>query len=452
MSLLMTLYLLLLTTARAETATCQFFVDDQPYRDAPTCDAFSAIKVVCPATSAVKSGGFDLLEYKVWLGHLDVSALKAISGTKAASFLDKKGNMVFWIVNPEDQQGDFSFGDQRVAMRDLCEVPRKYKVISLEVEVIAKGFHQTGTREESEWDDHREVWIKREYPIFDDGTRVAEGKMAITQLPPLANVTDEAGVLEVGLLDPENMSAKPLPDHYATVSHPGVEVTAKVGEKAFDITIHYLSDEYANKVFANEMPAGMSPYDFMQQDIQRHLQPDFELDDFGRSLVEWWYVWRRGNLSYAFRDERDLQRLSSTGLINQKKAATLFASLPTLPEDKVEKTKIKAEKAQAKVDVERNRMGVQHTGWVEEKHGDLTFQHWKLEQLDGSYPTLTRWADVESAFVEPLNLHVFMARAGSCTIIAWTVLNKSILEQGPEAVAEAERQIAATMDRVQLHL
>jgi hypothetical protein len=68
---------------------CRFSVDEQPYSQAPTCGAFKTLRVSCATSSVVKKGGYDLVEYKLWLSHLDVSAKKQFDGDKVAKFLDR---------------------------------------------------------------------------------------------------------------------------------------------------------------------------------------------------------------------------------------------------------------------------------------------------------------------------------------------------------------------------
>jgi hypothetical protein len=51
--------------------------------------------------------------------------------------------------------------------------------------------------------------------------------------------------------------------------------------------------------------------------------------------------------------------------------------------------------------------------------------------------------------VEPLFLHVYLARSGDRTVMLWAGLNEDMVKQGPEAVEEAERLIVGTLDRIQ---
>jgi hypothetical protein len=90
------------------------------------------------------------------------------------------------------------------------------------------------------------------------------------------------------------------------------------------------------------------------------------------------YIWGNTTMNYDLENE-ELQRMSSGGRANARKAKKLFASLADLPADAVEKTRLKAEKAKAKAEKERAAFGIQHTGWVQEEHSGMKWEHWKLE-------------------------------------------------------------------------
>jgi hypothetical protein len=446
---------LFLTDSAFALEQCQFFVDNQPYSGAPQCGELGAVQVVCPS-SQISNGEYDLVKYTLSLNSHDAVAEKRYISSPDLHGLAPDQNTALWISNPDDQQSDFTFTDHPVSMLDLCDIPRKRKLKSLDIQVHATAHHQTGIREETEWNVDEQRWIRSHIPLYDAGLSFAEGTMAITQLPPFTRIVDDAGVIEVGFVAPEQMDGTSLPNVYSSVSEPGVQVTADIhvdGVFKGNLAMHayYITDEHFESIFSDAAPSNMAPYDFIKRDIELMFRPDYDSGDrpIHPTIKTWHFYWDTSIHHYAFQDTKK-QVLSPPALSALKEAGRLASKLPSLSVKNIDKTKIKIAKQLEKVHAERATMGVQHTDWAVEQLAEISWDHWRMEQLDGSFPYLEEPGDVREAHFEPMILHAYLARIDNRTLMFWGLIQRSLVEEGPLVVLECERMIASTAERIRL--
>ncbi len=166
------------------------------------CATLQQLKVTFPIPANV--GTFDCYFINLNLSSLDVPAYIFFDKAEIKAQLVGKKEFKAEVVKA-DGTSDFVFDDTSLTMRDLCFVPRLWKMPEVKVEVSGTGNKIVGYHWEEVWDEDGLKWISTKVEDWDAGVTSGAASMIIKQRPLSDGIEDATGFISVKPAQSEKM-------------------------------------------------------------------------------------------------------------------------------------------------------------------------------------------------------------------------------------------------------
>jgi len=183
----------LIFPVKAQTA--RFFINGSATSSVTgDCSSLKQMKVSFPVPANVAT--YDEYYINLQLSSLDVPAYLYFSKEDIAVYLKGKKEYVAEIITA-DLASDFTFDDNALSMKDICFLPRVWKMPEVKIDVQGVGYKITGYHFEAVWNEQKNAWIETKIPDWDNGTIYGTGSIAVKQQPLSDGISDINGVINV---------------------------------------------------------------------------------------------------------------------------------------------------------------------------------------------------------------------------------------------------------------